>query len=107
MSLIDATFGLGLPGTPGRKLGDVRPFVPARNGRAALLSRAARASGDGRVTQRGCKIATNPATSLAKEMGEKGLGSVGNCDDVLPCRNQQIVSATRCDPWVTALCKIK
>ena len=90
MSLIDTTLGPGLC-APGRKLGDVRPFEPARNGRATLLSRAARASGDGRVTQRGFKIATKPAASLEKEMGEKGLGSVEDCDEVLPCRDQQVV----------------
>jgi hypothetical protein len=89
MSLIDTTLGPGLPGTTGRKLGDVRPFDPARNGRAALLSPAARASGDGRVTQRGFKIVTKPAVSLAKEMGEKGLGSVGNCDEVLPVETNE------------------
>lgn len=54
-----------------RRLGDARPF-PVRNGRAALLSRAARASGDGNVAQSGSSIATKPAASLAKVIGEDG-----------------------------------
>ena len=62
--------------------GDVRPF-PARNGRAALLSRAARASGDGNVAQSGCSIATKLAASLEKVIGEDGLGSMYG-DEVSP-----------------------
>jgi hypothetical protein len=58
-----------------RRLGDVRPF-PARNGRAALLSRTARASGDGSVAQSGCSIAMKLAASWAKVIGEDGLGSM-------------------------------
>jgi hypothetical protein len=64
------------------RLGDDRPF-PARNGRAALFSRAARASGDGSVAQSGCNIATKLAASLAKVIGEDGLGSMYG-DEVFP-----------------------
>src|SRR6266851_1353889 len=76
MSLIDIALGPGLPGPTTRRLGDVRP-PPARKGRAALLSRAARASGDGSVAQSGCKIAAKPAASFANVIGEDGLGSMG------------------------------
>ena len=84
MSLIDITLGLGLP-APARRLGDVRPLAPARKGRAALLSRAARASGYGRVVQRGCRIVTNCTASLEKAIGEEGMGSMESGDRELPC----------------------
>jgi hypothetical protein len=48
-----------------------------------LVSRAARASGDGNIAQSGCNIATNPAASLAKVIGEDGLGSMYG-DEVFP-----------------------
>ena len=79
MSLIETRFGPGLPGVPARRLGDVRP-LPARKGRVAPLSRETRASGDGSVAQRGCKIATKPAASFAKAIEEVGRGSVGCVD---------------------------
>ena len=55
-------------------MGDVRP-LPARKGRVAPLSRAARASGDGSVAQRGWRIATKPVASLAKASADVGRGS--------------------------------
>lgn len=68
------------------RLGDDRPF-PARNGRAALFSRAARASGDGNIAQSGCSIATKLAASLAKVIGEDGLGSMYG-DEVFPYKRR-------------------
>jgi hypothetical protein len=47
------------------------------------FSRAARASGDGNVAQSGCSIATKPAASLAKVIGEDGLSSMYG-DEVFP-----------------------
>ena len=74
VSLIETEFRPGLPGALARMLSDVRPLL-VRNDRVAPLSRAARSSGDGSVTQRGWKIATTTMATLGKASADVGHGS--------------------------------
>ena len=57
-------------------------------GRGPPTEGGARNSWDGRVSQRGCRIVTNPAASMAKEIGEEGIGSMERGDRAFPYERQ-------------------